>query len=1193
MATYSIVGPGSSMDNPIDVFVGCKGTTAEVCWVGRLSTVGNCNIEMYRDEKYCQLVTFPVYYNPTTYTSKFDWKPNDSTTIEVWYRVNWEKCPPNPPGCEFKCTNLTAYAVPGSVEEGYSGDIEIHYEYLVECYGTKTGVVTGLTLSDFTPEGEMYKYTYTTSDSMVSTQCSTDVYVHKKGGDDCTEGCVADISITFSKNVVPASGATIQVIVSFKKTITDANCNKKVTTGSFSYPWEVKCTSTGDNDKHCCKDHYVEGHISIATIKERAKLGDCELRYEGEQTALDYYYKVLQKAKTTEECEGYCEEKTTYCVDQSSVKVCYETKYLSNKWICEGEPYDDCDCAALSINGVNGAYSVPFTGGRIKVKWQYSAHTKTETCNEYDTLGKTWEEIITIGGCDERPIDCKPEYNTVVVDEEGHTAIYDDTTYKDCKICDSECCYNYDGKGRCKCVILFKEQTPGCTTCESCDVYDEEEQRTIRYNKIRYEFVQDCTNICDYTKNTQFNKQTVNVDKCFTGETGATVPFTSTTEYNGAGCPAPKTEIGEVPVTVNISKVNNTKREKVAYEDDMIKVVQGTGPCETPAADCDCYSITIEGESPTPTECASWGSWSWNTAYVSCNGGDSSAVVTGSRTCLTDPSKTQTTSSTVTFATTTCRSDDDDKTIYNRDGKTVIQRGGCDCGGGGDCSCRVTSVYNNTNIFPKDGSNSLKVVANISDFSSECSCSDISSTSIYPDTSSCSENECSTFQILYDITATTESGKCVVKAKVKANNGGSGHNVIDGVEKWHYKVGSCGDYFNFYQYAGSEPPPTSCSVTPDSTLDGYVSKFNSTLGTTISTDNTPCTYRYLSEAYAAVQNRSSTTIMWMLANVMSELTPKNSMCEGYFRAASANEFGGIHSVTDSTKSVYEDRIDGGVAYALFKHNYYEFTKERVSEARAELVSKGVSRAKWGTDNDCGEMCWGRTGTTTTAPNPLQMIPNMWGNKSTTSYDYTAMASLVSNYQTVESIRYLDGNDYVPLKDKQDCNMYLAKIMGMPETTEWANFIYDSTDVAIASGNVAKVKAETLRPANDRYPDFNYLCDNTIEDPGRAYCNDECDNHEAYDPAFCDCETNGFKASVASYPSGHSFKAFMALLATLVVDGNSGNKIDRMTKYCYHRNVVRAHWHSDVLIGKLIASMDIGYLCGYKQFQDRVDDLITT
>lgn len=584
MANYVIVGAGRDASHPIQVNVRCDDSTT-ICWTGKYcKTV--CGVEMCAEDQYCETVS-TTSEGPHQTT----WTDPDGVSHTIYYNVKRD-CPPVvPPSCEYTCSDLTAYAVPSSVVESYTGNIDIHYEYYLTCVSgdyigdrvKKSGVKT-------VPFSSFSDYSYNLSVD----GCNTTVKLDKKGEDDCTVGCVADISITFSQDIVPASGKTIQVIVSFKKTVTDENCKKKVTTGSFSYPWEVKCTPVDENDKHCCKDHYVQGWISEAEVKRLGKLDGCELRYDGEQTALDFYYKVLQRGKTTEECEGYCEEKTTYCVDQSTVKVCYEKRYLSNEWVCEGDPSTDCDCTALSIEGVNGAYSVPFTGGRIKVTWQYSAHTTTETCNEYDTLGKTWEEIITIGGCDERPIDCKPEYNTVVVDEEGHTAIYDDTTYKDCEICDSECCYNYDGKGTCKCVILFKEQTPGCTTCESCDVYDEEEQRTITYNKIRYEFVQDCTTICNYDKNTQFEQKEINVDKCFTGETAATVPFTSTTEYYGAGCPAPEVIIDSVEAKANIPTVNNSNRPKVAYEDDMIKVIQAAGPCEVPTY-CDCDALTLEG----------------------------------------------------------------------------------------------------------------------------------------------------------------------------------------------------------------------------------------------------------------------------------------------------------------------------------------------------------------------------------------------------------------------------------------------------------------------------------------------------------------------------------------------------------------------------------------------------------------------
>jgi hypothetical protein len=508
------------------------------------------------------------------------------------------------------------------------------------------------------------------------------------------------------------------------------------------------------------------------------------------------------------------------------------------------------------------------------------------------------------------------------------------------------------------------------------------------------------------------------------------------------------------------------------------------------------------------------------------------------------------------------------------------------------CSCDAHAIYTNNNHFSKDGSSVAVAVATV-DIPEGCDCSFIDRTRIVPDTATCSANECSTFNILYDFSIQSGSGnQCIIKAKVRSNSGGTGHNVQSGnYEKWHYKINSCsnGDYFNFYQNVGSITPST-CEVTADSTLNGYVSQFNSTLGTSISVSNTPCTYKYLKAAYNTVSNRSSRTIMWTLANVMSELTPRNKMCEGYFAAASTSTYGGVPLVSDSTVGIYEDRINGGVAYALFKHNNYEASKTMVYDSRAELQSKGITWAKWGSDNDCGDLCFGRTGTTTSAPNPLSLIPSMWGNKSTTSYDYTKMAELVASYPTVESIKYVDGDRYVPLLDKQNCNHYLATIMGLGDSDDWANFIYDATDVSIASGNVAKVKEETKRPANDMYPTFNYLCDDVVEDPMRDFCDDECDGKEAYDPDFCECETNSFRTSVSSFPSGHSYKAFMALLSVVVATGNANNKVDRMEKYCSHRNYVRAHWHSDVLIGKLIASMDIGYINGYKAFQDRVDAL---
>ncbi len=1211
MATYSIVGAGGSSSNPIHVFVGCDDTVTEVCWTARISRLDNCNVEMYRDEMICQTAS--------TYTNQLTWTAPNGQVLTVHYEIHrppHEECHPTPPGCLSACTNLTAYAVPGSVEEGSTDEIKVYYEYLLECYGIKNGVVTGLTLSDFTPEGDLYKYTYTTSEESITTQCSTDVYVHKKGGDDCTEGCVADISITFSKNVVPASGATIQVIVSFKKTVTDENCKKKITTGSFTKDWPVecktgkeketpivvtydvsedgvvplykcsnifdkmsvddgnwipavnqynlakgghsvsytitgntipkiyelkeKCFTFGEEDKskpinisyYCCKDHYIEGSISIAEIRERAKLGDCEIRYGGKQTASDLYYSVLQKARTTDECEGYCEEKTTYCVDQSSVKVCYEKRYLSDEWVCEGDPSTDCDCTALSVDGVNGTYSVPFTGGRIKVTWRYSAHTKTETCAEYDTLGNTWEEIITIGGCDERPEripDCPEEskdccsesvHNKVIVGYDESTTPptpiyekYDDATYKDCEICDSECCYNYDGKGTCKCVILFKEQTPGCTTCDSCDVYDEEEQRVITYNKIRYEFVQDCTTICNYDKNTQFEQQPVPVDKCFTGETGATVPFTSTTEYYGAGCPAPQYETGSVPVTVNIPTVNNSNREKVAYEDEMIKVIQAAGPCEVPTY-CDCDALTLEG------------------------------------------------------------------------------------GGGGDCpEGEISYVYGAVDIECRSYSNESVDV---------------------PYTKYCDGTP-------------IDSGTSAKTISVDCNKGVARDITVSGVKL--HQAGGCTD-----EQCGATPPASdcACSVTwGDATLNAYISnitkgRIDTVLTDIISADGTKCTYKYLKAGYDFVKNKPQATISWFLANMMAELTPyvistpkdmyltlqnplAGDTATNYFVNAS-HKYGGLKLNYFTSEQTYNERINGGIQYALFKYSDYDGTNTMAENARTELRAINTdleAQAKLRHDGDQDPSHSNPYFTRDDAVHMLPIVPNDFptNNPCETGCDWGYTQSIINQYPDAQSLSGV--HDFQALRDKDASNEYFASILGL-SGNKWLTYLYNTQDIGDAGGNQIKGKFRRPRPGTQNnlnsstggttfsFPAGHpnavvYMCDCSIEYGSSTTGGSNCD----YCIRDIDSFTNVTKTDdnpYKSYSSGHSAKAMINLLTTLEVAGDSMNvagytsRTQRIMDYCHNRVVVRAHWKSDTIAGKLASAAQIGYLNGYIEFHDDVETL---
>lgn len=1305
--TYSIVGPGSSYDNRIKVTVGCGEISAIICYIGRSKFFDGCNYHI-TDTKICEEVAAPS--DGGVIEGTLTW--NGQT---VYYEVTVE-CPDTPdPNCVYRCDNnyVKSWATPYYITDDTT-EIDVYYEYRKIGTDTNTGELCGVI------KKSGHKKVSPTTTSFSVDGCTIPVNTEKKKSDDCTPGTVVTLSVYFTPSVVPASGGTITVNVAFKKVVTDKNCVKKETSGGWGFPWTVTCEATTEDPYKCCVDHMVTGTLAISEIRTKLKLdNDTKIVYNGVDVSNEenIEYSVLQKAKYTDECSGFCEEKTTYCADQSSVKVCYEKEWMSNEWICEGET-TDCDCSALSIDGVNGYLSVPFTGGRIKVTWDYSAHTTTRDCQEFDSTGK-WEEIIAIGGCDERPTDCNPEYNKVIINAQGGTGVYDNDTYQGCEICDSECCYNYDGNGKCKCVILFKERTPECKGkteggCDEITIYDNQLGREVTYNKIHYEFVQDCTPDCEYNRYINYDKQEHTLAKCFEGSTSYTVSYTAITEYEGIGCPADTSTPGSEVVSLVVKK-NNSRSEKIVYDDERLKVVQEKGPCDDETT-CDCDALSVEGGSCVDRIV-------YEDVHVDCNEHVNEHKTVHYKVMCDQEIKSEgDTAITISLA---CNSGIERQ--YTIDGVTVYQAGGCDCGQPTSCSCTGHSIYGTSNHYPADGSTEKVQIGSL-DLGSDCSNVSFVKTVIKEGTRSiwtlASEVEVrSNGQVWAKVPANNTTDVCRVHVVFNCNEegssedgkgyfnfyqeagsseictcsegsryvGGGGTGIYGGncpangfgVREKPYVIGyyTSGDctklptftivpsqqstvdlntfmalwsnvstgltttepqydetgiytsshelprksdfnppithyvtastipanpygylnmhftpschknhYFTFQQDGGGT---TVCDVTSDSTLDGYVSKFNSALGTTISTGNTPCTYKYLKAAYATVSGTNATTIMWTLANVMSELTPKNTMCEKYFKAASASEYGGIPSVSDTTKSVYENRINGGVAYALFKHNIYEASKVMVDDARRELRSKGIAAATWGTDNDCGDMCWSNNYETLTsaAPNPISIIPNMWGDKSTTSYDYTAMATLVQTYPTVESTKNIDGTDYVPLKDKQACNLYLAKIMGLPETTEWANFIYDSTDVAIASGNIAKRKAYTKRPANEQYPLFNYLCDNTIEDPGRAYCDDDCGSHHAYDPEFCNCETADFQTSVASYPSGHTFKAFMSLLAVIIADGDSGNKVDRMTKYCYHRNVVRAHWHSDVLIGKLVATIDIGYLCGYKQFQDRVDDLI--
>ena len=530
---YSVIGAGSSENNPVTVFAGCDDTSVLICWTGRKSCKELCNT-YYTDSQYCDTVAI----EPTT--GELVWKPEDGKEIKVYYKII-KDCPaPSPSSCDYSCSNFSVYTVPRTIEiNSLDSSIEIHYQYILTCennncncdsliisdddsrgdvhevtdgdyVGSRENYSKTITkkISELTPQGNpLTAYTYTIDKKDIGYDgCSGTAKVYVSSDGKCTPGTTAEISFSSNPEVVPglpSSGTNVTVFIHFKKITIDEECNEKVVTGVGKIPWLVKCksgasdcdcnaltiggsstnTNQGEisnngsnNDRYrCCQDHMESSAFTLNQIRSAIGVGDdVKIYYNGAEVSSDgVTFSILQKGKHTEECSGTCEEKTTYCVDSSSVKVLYETVYNSNDWTESG--------------------TVPSTGGRIKVTWTYSSHTLTDRCTEYDTSGKTWEEIIVIGGCDERPTDCKPEYNKVSAYSQSQGAIveeeYDNMTYGDCEICDSECCYDDNGG---KCVILFKEQTPGCTTAPSTTVWDAEEKRNITYNKIRYEFKQEC-----------------------------------------------------------------------------------------------------------------------------------------------------------------------------------------------------------------------------------------------------------------------------------------------------------------------------------------------------------------------------------------------------------------------------------------------------------------------------------------------------------------------------------------------------------------------------------------------------------------------------------------------------------------------------------------------------------------------------
>jgi hypothetical protein len=104
------------------------------------------------------------------------------------------------------------------------------------------------------------------------------------------------------------------------------------------------------------------------------------------------------------------------------------------------------------------------------------------------------------------------------------------------------------------------------------------------YNKVRYEFKQDCNKICDYKTYTKYDHQTVTVgsgDTSYVGE----ISFTSTTEFLGDNCPQDKIVVGKEPVNETFD-VNNTTFNRTIRNDEVITIIQLGGEGDTSICGC-------------------------------------------------------------------------------------------------------------------------------------------------------------------------------------------------------------------------------------------------------------------------------------------------------------------------------------------------------------------------------------------------------------------------------------------------------------------------------------------------------------------------------------------------------------------------------------------------------------------------------
>ena len=559
MATYNIIGAGSSSGNPVTVFMGCE-DSVNICWTGRKTTSGYCSECYYFDDQYCSTISGISTSTSGTVT----WEGNT-----IYYNII-KDCIPEPvpqPCSRYTCSGFSLYTVPSYIDlVNPPTNIDIHYNYLITykdddghiCGREELSNVDSIDFDDFEPSGDTkYVYDFTPLSGVCSATSGVATVYVLSDEDTCDSGVTVDVTTSFSPSVVPAlpsSGTDVTINVMCRKVEVSKDCTKKITNTGDTLVWHVKCCTDCSENSGCCTDHTVSSAFTMDYIRGLAGVdGNAIIRYNGVKATSEIPFSIVQKGKDTEECSASTEDKVTkYCVSSCTGDVEYEDSYMSNTW---------------------SGTCIPFGGGRIKVSWDYSAFTYScvgSDCTliSHSDSAMTWEEIIDIPACDELERTC--EYTE-----------RDD-----------------NGKVSGTCELYFKEQAlpADCTTCDG----EVPPGETEKFNKITYTFVQDCKSECTpYTstiygninpetgeieKVSAYTSDYVEGSKCYNEDLVIRVddiPYTSITEYVGSLCPEREVDISTTSTTVTVKMIpNNSDSERLIYEDDMICVVQEAGPCD-------------------------------------------------------------------------------------------------------------------------------------------------------------------------------------------------------------------------------------------------------------------------------------------------------------------------------------------------------------------------------------------------------------------------------------------------------------------------------------------------------------------------------------------------------------------------------------------------------------------------------------